>query len=97
MRTDRVSQLAGTFFVLLTLFATPSRAADELLFPRPSSLQPAVDFWTRVYSEVDSLAGYVHDSRNLDIVYETLHFKRYHSPREQDRLIEQVLERYRRA
>ena len=31
-------------------------------FPRPAALQPAVDFWTRVYTEVDTRSGYIHDA-----------------------------------
>ena len=54
---------------MIALFLASVEGADRELFPLPDTLRPAVDFWTRVYTEVDSSAGYVHDSRNLDIVY----------------------------
>lgn len=82
---------------LLAWLAASVASAGEALFPRPDTLQPAIGFWTRVYTEVDSGAGFIHDSRNLDIVYETLQFKPYDSNRKQWRRIEQVLERYRVA
>jgi membrane-bound lytic murein transglycosylase D len=81
-------------FVLLPL---PGAVGGDELFPRPDSLQPAIAFWTRVYTEVDSQAGFVHDNRQLDRVYQTLRFKRYHSPGDQDRIIDQTLQRYRTA
>lgn len=80
--------------VLLMLFATPVKGTDELRFERPESLMPAIAFWTRVYSEVDSLAGFIHDSKNLGIVYETLRFKWYDSAQVQEQKIEQAVQRY---
>jgi membrane-bound lytic murein transglycosylase D len=76
-------QLTNTLAILLALCALSAEGSDKELFPRPVSLQPAIDFWTRVYTEVDSRAGYVHDSRNLNIVYEKLQFKQYSSPDDQ--------------
>jgi len=40
--------------------------------PRPSALQRDVDFWIRVYSEITTLQGLIHDERHLGVVYETL-------------------------
>lgn len=97
MRNVRMPQLAVTFAALLALSSTPAKSADAGLFSRPVSLQPAISFWTRVYTLVDSNAGYVHDSRHLDIVYEKLQFKRYSSPEEQEQAIEQAVQRYRIA
>ena len=82
---------------LLALAAAAVAGAEEDLLPRPDSLQPAIAFWTRVYTEVDSVAGYVHDSRDLGVVYETLHLKWYHSPQQQERTIDKAVGRYRAA
>jgi membrane-bound lytic murein transglycosylase D len=90
-------QLINTLAMLLALCALSTEGADKDLFPRPVSLQPAIDFWTRVYTEVDSRAGYVHDNRNLNIVYEKLQFKWYSSREDQERAIEQAIQRYQRA
>ncbi|HTO58403.1 MAG TPA: LysM peptidoglycan-binding domain-containing protein, partial [Pseudomonadales bacterium] len=39
---------------------------------RPPELQPAVDFWRRVYTEITTNEGFIHDDTRLDIVYETV-------------------------
>lgn len=90
----RKTRLYARLAVLLMLFAAPVKGADELRFERPDSLMPAIAFWTRVYSEVDSLAGFIHDSKNLGIVYETLRFKWYDSAQVQEQKIEQAVQRY---
>ena len=46
--------------------------AQEL--PRPPEIEPDIRFWTRVYTEVDTASGFIHDDRNLDVVYRTLRF-----------------------
>lgn len=97
MRNGRMPTLNARLAALMVLFAAPVKAADELVLERPSALQPAITFWTRVYSEVDSLAGYVHDSRNLEVVYETLRFKWYDSAQVQERRIAQAIQRHRDA
>jgi membrane-bound lytic murein transglycosylase D len=56
---------------LLLCCAAGARAETELL-PRPAALEPAVQFWSRVFSEVDTRSGYLHDNRHLNVVYETL-------------------------
>src|ERR1700757_4543724 len=50
-------------------------AADSsTVMPRPPELERDVQFWIRVYSEVDTNGGFLHDQYNLAVVYETLHF-----------------------
>ncbi len=41
-------------------------------FPRPEALQPAVEFWVKVYTEVDTRSGYIHDADRVGVIYETL-------------------------
>jgi membrane-bound lytic murein transglycosylase D len=48
-------------------------AADDLI-PRPAELERDVQFWVRVYTEVNTDSGFLHDERNLAVVYETLRF-----------------------
>lgn len=43
-------------------------------FPEPAKLRSAVDFWMRVYLEVSTSGGLLHDARHLGVVYETLRF-----------------------
>ena len=42
------------------------------IFPRPTELEPAISFWKKVYTEVDTDHGYLHDSENLAIIYASL-------------------------
>jgi membrane-bound lytic murein transglycosylase D len=65
--------LAATAAVLLILGASSARAASrDDGFPRPYAIQPQIRFWTRVYTEVDTNGGLIHDAEHLDVVYETL-------------------------
>ncbi len=73
-------------FVLATLNAD----AQSELFPRPAELEPAVQFWTRVYTEVDTKSGFIHDSLRLDIVYQTVRWSDDVSTRERRRRVERA-------
>ncbi|WP_428099151.1 LysM peptidoglycan-binding domain-containing protein [Candidatus Rariloculus sp.] len=58
---------------LAMLFTGVASAQDSSTnFPRPAELVPAVEFWTRVYTEIGTDAGFLHDTENLSIVYETV-------------------------
>jgi peptidoglycan lytic transglycosylase D len=57
---------------LLLAFLLVSVNAFGNNFPRPAELEPAVRFWTNVYSKVSTNQGYVHDAVNLSVVYKTL-------------------------
>ena len=63
-----MSRVLRPILTLVMLGCATAAAAEEL--PRPAGLEPAVRFWLRVYTEVDSNGGLIHDSRNLDVVYE---------------------------
>lgn len=43
-------------------------------FVRPASLEPAVNFWKRVYTEVSTNGGFIHDDTRLDVVYGIMEF-----------------------
>ena len=73
------------------LFALPA-AAKELL-PRPAGIEANVQFWIRIYSEVGSDSGLIHDSRDLGIVYEKIHVPASQSRRARDRQTKRARER----
>lgn len=78
--------------LLIVVFAAPiAQGADEL-FPRPKQLEAPVAFWTRVYTEVDTRGGFIHDSERLDIVYETV---RDTTPSERRRVVDRAVSNYR--
>jgi membrane-bound lytic murein transglycosylase D len=68
------------FLVLLLQFFLflpfNSVAQDPALFPRPAELEPAIGFWIRVYTEVDTQSGFLHDSQHLDVIYTDLRLNR---------------------
>ena len=62
------------------------------LFPRPVELQPDIEFWVKVYTEVDTKSGYIHDAYDVTVVYETLKLSdNYHADR---KLIRATKDRY---
>ena len=61
-----VLALTGLFWI------NSLHAQSDALFPRPPEIEPAINFWVRVYTEVDTQSGFLHDSQNLSVIYEAL-------------------------
>ena len=61
--------------VFLTGFLLTANPLHAENFPRPAELQRDVDFWVRVYTEINTRSGFIHDAHNLSIVYETIPVK----------------------
>jgi membrane-bound lytic murein transglycosylase D len=78
---------------LIGFFAWPVRAAEDVM-PRPADLEPAVQFWIRVYSQIDTNSGFLHDDENLSVVYETLHFSPSSAPHERQKIVETARDHY---
>jgi membrane-bound lytic murein transglycosylase D len=72
-------------------------AVVDTVMPRPKELERDVQFWVRVYTQVDTNGGFLHDQYNLSVVYETLHFSPNASPRERERTVDQARKRYEAA
>jgi membrane-bound lytic murein transglycosylase D len=81
----------------LVLLAVTRVLAAEDPMPRPPELERDVQFWIRIYSEVDTNGGFLHDERNLAVVYEKLHFAPNTSPREREKIVDQGKARYAAA
>jgi membrane-bound lytic murein transglycosylase D len=81
--------------VAALLLSVPLPSATEELLPRPAGLEPAVRFWTRVYTEVDGQGGLIHDTVHLDVVYEVVRFPAGLSDRSRERRVEKTKKRYR--
>jgi len=77
---------SATILILIGSLAI-SAAANEQALPLPPELEPNVRFWTRIYSEIDLSGGMLHDSRNLDIIYEVMRFPSDISHREHERQV----------
>ncbi|HUI60435.1 MAG TPA: LysM peptidoglycan-binding domain-containing protein [Steroidobacteraceae bacterium] len=93
----RLRRLAITLWLLPVLLTAANVSAAEDPMPRPPELERDVQFWVRVYSEADTNSGFLHDERNLGVVYETLHFAPNTSPREREKVVEQGRNRYAAA
>src|SRR5439155_21509705 len=70
----------------------PALAQDDPM-PRPPQLERDVQFWIRVYTQIDTNAGLLHDQYNLGVVYDTLHFALNTTPAEREREVDQARER----
>jgi membrane-bound lytic murein transglycosylase D len=70
----------------------PARADEPM--PRPPQLERDVQFWIRVYTQIDTNAGFLHDQYNLGIVYDTLHFASSTPPSERQRLVDEARAHY---
>lgn len=83
--------------LLLIVFAAAANVVAEAQnsFPRPPELEPDIRFWTRVYSEVETDGGLIHDARHLGVVYEVIRFRESSSRRARRQLIKQAKRRYR--
>ena len=81
---------------LIALFTVPALAADNPV-PRPAGLERDVQFWIRIYTEVNTNSGFVHDDANLGVIYEALKFAPNTPPREREQVVEQARDKYSAA
>jgi membrane-bound lytic murein transglycosylase D len=60
--------------VILGLVVAGAAVAARSDFPQPKALEPDVTFWKRIYSEVGTDGGLIHDDHDLGLVYEVVKF-----------------------
>ncbi|MEP6546795.1 MAG: transglycosylase SLT domain-containing protein [Gammaproteobacteria bacterium] len=63
-------------------------------FAHPAALEPDVRFWIRVYTEVTTDQGLLHDDWDLRVVYEVLRFDPDTSPSQRERRVAEAKSRY---
>jgi len=63
-------------------------------FVQPPALERDIRFWIRVYTEVTTDQGLVHDDWNLGLVYEVLRFDPASSPTQRERRVNEAKARY---
>jgi membrane-bound lytic murein transglycosylase D len=71
---------------LLTTGSAAANPGDP--FPEPEELRPAVAFWMRVYLESTTDGGFLHDARNLGVVYELVRFEGERDRRRRERMVD---------
>src|SRR5438477_8570972 len=84
----------GWVFAALSCLAFAPALAQDNPMPRPPLLERDVQFWIRVYTQIDTNAGFLHDQYNLGVVYDTLHFAPNTTPAQRERQVDQAREHY---
>jgi membrane-bound lytic murein transglycosylase D len=88
--------LAGALWLSATLTPPTARAeaAHAMDLPRPEALAADVHFWVRIYSEVTTSGGLIHDSRHLEVVYDSVTIPTGLSRRAKERWTDKVKSKY---
>jgi membrane-bound lytic murein transglycosylase D len=94
LRPKRARLIATLALMLAPLIGGPAQADMSDPFTYPPQLEPDVRFWIRVYTEVTTEQGLLHDDWFLGLVYEVLRFDPSDSPRQRERTVEQAKARY---
>jgi membrane-bound lytic murein transglycosylase D len=78
------------------LFSHIQRAVGDTADPfvHPPALERDIRFWIRVYTEVTTDQGLLHDDWNLGLVYEVLRFDPASSPAQRERRVNEAKARY---
>jgi len=86
-------RLVTATLACLAALGTPMTLRAESI-PRPEGIKADVDFWIRVYTEVTTNEGFLHDERNLGVVYDTLKFGAGTSSRDRQRVVDDRRDRH---
>ena len=85
MRSSKMKPIKKLFIVLALLCTWSAtcmadvRPVDDL-FPIYPCIRPNVNFWEKVYTKEPSNRGFIHDSINLDIIYDVIDVKKQGEP-----------------
>jgi membrane-bound lytic murein transglycosylase D len=93
-KSNRTHWLRLALLLAPFICGTPLRADTSDAFSYPADLEPDVRFWIRVYTEVTTDQGLLHDDWYLGLVYEVLRFDPSDSPRQREHMVEEAKARY---
>jgi membrane-bound lytic murein transglycosylase D len=88
-----IRQARFALLAMLVSLMAPVLVRGESI-PRPEGIKQDVNFWIRVYTEVTTNEGFLHDERNLGVVYDTLKFSAGSSPRDRQRMVDDRRDRH---
>lgn len=94
----RTFQFAVVVVVLAVTWADAAPRAElsaSGALPRPAELAEDIHFWVRIYSEVSTSGGLIHDSRNLGVIYDVVKIPSGLSRRAQERWTDKAKSKYR--
>lgn len=80
--------------LLLSFGGHLEAAATDDPFAHPPTLERDIRFWIRVYTEVTTDGGLIHDDWDLSLVYEVLHFDPTDSPRRREARVGEAKAKY---
>ncbi len=60
------------FFFLGNFFSPAALYGVDTLFPVYPCIKPNVEFWTKIYTQYSTAQGILHDSENLNVIYEVV-------------------------
>jgi len=92
---ERPLRASACALALLICLVSGARA-EPGQFPRPPELELDVKFWERIYSQVTTQGGLLHDENRLDVVYEQIDFAPGLTPRERELQVEEARSRYQK-
>jgi len=81
-----------SWVIVLGAVAAARIGAQTPELPRPVELEPDIRFWTRVYTEIDTRSGFIHDSQYLGVVYRTLRLPEDAGRRARNRVLRGALQ-----
>jgi membrane-bound lytic murein transglycosylase D len=95
IKSNHKELLATLVLLLASLVYGVGKGAETVdTFAHPPELESDVRFWIRVYTEVTTDQGLLHDDWNLGLVYEVLRFDPADSSRQRERIVAQAKARY---
>ena len=91
-------RLFAVLSILLLSFCSTlaSTAIASEVMVRPAELERDIAFWRRIYTEVSTSGGLIHDPERLDVIYEALNFPENLAPRERGKRIDATKQKYTR-
>ncbi len=92
-RTLRIFRAVALLFIVTLSFASQCAWSAEV-FVRPAELEPDIAFWRKIYTEVSTNGGLIHDPYELSVIYEALKFPDEMPPRQRLKYIDAAKARY---
>jgi len=95
---NKLRRCLALLIVVLAAVSLPllTAAAEESPFVRPAELEPDIAFWRRVYTEVTTEGGLLHDQDDLGVVYEVMKLPSDLSQKQRQKRIEDAKKKYSR-
>jgi membrane-bound lytic murein transglycosylase D len=92
---NKVRRCLALLIVVLGVCLPPlTVAAQENPFIRPAELEPDIAFWRKVYTEVTTEGGLLHDQDDLSVIYEVMKLPSDLSPRQRSKRIDDAKKKY---